>query len=674
VRALFVALALFVFAFAPRTAQAAGTASFVEPGPIALDASGAGKLTLRNTGNEPLHVITLYARSNERDPRIPGTLTASFEGGSTKADLAPGEAKTIALKWDRQGARMVQLFGHVVVESSDVAAPQRAFGVVAQPPASLGFLSHHVGTWLIVLPLLGALALLPLRMTRRIDDRVARLVALAAVGLQAAFAVWALRNFDTLATRADGNDGLQLVERARLFGSVEWYLGFDGLTLPLVLGVIGLGTVGVLARVGRDYEQYFSAYLLSLSALVGALLAVDAMLLLIFLALFAVSIAALIGRSGLRAAIHSLMMHAVAIVVLGIVVFALRRSNDPGFLGDGMRTQSFALPDLARGEWLERMHGGLTLFGKPFVLAAFSAIFVAAAIFLAAAPLHGALGSVLGEAPVGGAILFVTGGSAIGVTILLRFGVSIVPEGVRWGAPLLAALGAGSIVWAALSALGEVDLRRAAGHVGVAHGGVILLGIAAGTPQGVAGAITHAMSRAVVVAMLLLVADALHDRVGVVDRTRFGGLARAMPRFGVLATIAFVASLALPGTMPFVSALLAVGGSLPAHRVATALGALGLALLAVAQLATHRRLLFGELDNKWKNTPELEPFGGKFQDLDRRETGLLIALAVVVIGLGIAPRAFVDLSRGAVADLDARVNPERIAHSSGRTQTFAARQ
>lgn len=660
-RALLLALAVLLATLTTFTARADGTAAFVETGPVLLDDAGAGRATLRNAGATPLHVITMYARSNERDPRIPGTLTASFEGGSTKADLAPGESRPIVLKWDRQGARMTQLVGHVVVETSDAAAPQRAFGVVAQPRGALGLVTNHVGTWLILLPLFGAIALLPLRMTRRIDDKLARLVALGVVGLQGALGVWALRNFDSLATHADGNDGLQLIERSRLFGAVEWYLGFDGLTLPLVLSAIALGLVGVLSRVGRDYDDYFSAYLLALSALVGALLAVDAMLLLVFLSVFALATAALIARSGLRAAIHALIMHAVAIAALAVVVLALRRESAPGFLIDGTRAQGFALPELARGEWLDRMHGGLTLFGKPFLLAAFVLVFVAAAIFLAAAPLHGALGSVFAEAPVGAAILVVTGGSALGVTILLRFGVHVLPEGVRWGAPLVAALGAASIVWAALSALGELDLRRIAAHVAVAHAGVILLGVAAGTPQGVAGAITHAASRALVVAMLLLCADALHDRVGTVDVSRFGGLAREMPHFAALATIAFGASLAIPGTLPFVSALLAASGSLPAHRVATALAALGLALLAIAMLLTHRRLLFGELDKRWASTPELEPFGGKFQDLDARETGLLLALAVVILGFGVAPRMVVDLSRGAVTDLDARVNPERIA-------------
>ena len=652
-------LCALVILLAAPFARADGTASFVESG-IVLDSAGQGRATLRNSGDKPLHVVTIYARSNERDPRVPGTLTATFEGSSTKADLAPGETRPIVLKWDRTGARMVQLFGHVVVETSDAAAPQRAIGVTAQPPSALAFVTQHVALWLILLPLLGALALVPLRMSRRFDDRLARFVALGAVALQGAFGVWALRNFDSLAARGDGNDGLQMIERARLFGPIEWYVGFDGVSLPLVLLVIGLGVVGVIASfpLERHHEQFFGAFLCALSAATGALLSVDAMLMIAFLVVFAVAAVAL-GGAG-RGSMHMLLMHFIAIAALIVVVMALRRASDATFLVDGARGQTFAIPELARGEWLERTQSGLRLFGRPFVQTTFIVLFIAGAIFLSAAPLHGALGGYLAEAPTGAGLLVSGAGAAVGATIFLRLGVTIVPEGARWAAPALAGLGAASIVWAALAALGEVDLRRAAGHVGVAHAGVIVLAVSGGTTQGLAGAIGHTIARALVVSMLLLVAGALHDRVGVSETARFGGLAREMPRFGILATIAFLASFALPGTLPFASAMLALSGSLPAHRVATAIAAAGLAVLAIAQLLVHRRVLLGELDERWRKTPELEPFGGKFPDIEQRELGLLVALAIVVCVLGLTPRWLVELSRGTVGDLDARVNVDRV--------------
>jgi NADH-quinone oxidoreductase subunit M len=652
-----VLLALMVLLFSP-LARADGTASFVEEGPVMLDAAGQGQITLRNSGNAPLHVVTIYARSNERDPRVPGTLTASFDGGNTKADLAAGESKAIRLKWDGRGARMTQLFGHVVVETSDGAAPQRAMGVIGRPPSALGFLSNHVATWLILLPLLGALAIVPL--ARRRDDRLARYVALGAVALQGAFAVWAVRNFDALITRSDGNDGLQMVERARLFGGVEWYLGFDGLSLPLVVTLIGLAVLGVFAsfRLERGQERFFVGYLCAVSMATGALLAVDAMLLVTFVSLFA--IASLVAAGRRRGTMHMFIMQGLGAIALLVVVLVLRRHSDATFLVDGTRAQTFAIPELARGEWLERTHAGLTLFGKPFVKAAFVVIFFAGGIFLSAAPLHGGLANSFDDAPTGAAILGSCAAAAIGTTILLRLGVTVVPEGARWAAPALAAIGAAGIAWGALSAMGEGDLRRVAAHVGVAHAGVILFALAAGTPQGVAGAIGHTIARAVIVAALLLIAGVLHDRVGVTTLSRFGGLLREIPVFGVLASIVFAGAFAMPGTLPFVSAMLSITSGLPGHRVTTVIAAAGLVLLAIAVILAHRRVLLGDVDERWRSAAELEPFGGRFPDLDRREASLLLAIAVAIALLGISPRWLVELSRGAIVDLDARVNAERI--------------
>jgi NADH-quinone oxidoreductase subunit M len=672
----FLCVAALLLALLPRSVRADGTASFAESGPVVLDDSGLARVTLRNTGSAPLHVTSLYARTTERDPRIPGTLIATFEGGGTKIDLTPGSSAPITLRWDRQGARMNQLFAHVVVESSDLDQPQRAIGVVGRAASPVGFLVHHVGTWLVLLPLLAALAIAPLRFTRRVDEKIARFIALGAVGLCGALVVWAARNFDALAGRVDGNEGLQFVERARLFGSVEWYLGIDGASLTLLLTVVAMGIVGVVASfsIERRHEAYFASYLLYFACVVGAVLAVDAMLLVLFIAGSVIAALLLCGRFGApRSALRAFFFGAAAVVALVLVTLALHRGGDATLLVDGTRARSFALPELARGEWLDRTHNGLLFFGKPFVKGAFVAVFVAGAILLSAAPLHGAVAELMAEAPTGAAIVVLAAGQTLGTLVLLRFGVSVLPEGVRWASPAIAGIGAASVVWGALAAFGETDLRRVIARASVAHGGIILLGIAAATPEGMAGAIAHTTSRALIVAMALVGAGVLHDRVRVTGIDRFGGLSGAMPRFGVFASIGLLAAVAVPGSVSFVSAVLAIGGALPGHRVAAAIAALGLALLCIAQAIVHRRLLFGELDERWQRSAELEPFGGRFPDLDRRELALLLALAIVVIGLGLSPRPLLQLSRAAVTDLDARVNIDRVALVVRSRMRIAAR-
>lgn len=673
-RALFVAFALVLACLvAPRAALAGPTASIAEPGPIILDASGVGRFTVKNVGDAPLHVNTLYARTNERDPRIPGTVTATFEpappgsgGGGTKADLAPGESRTVSVKWSREGARLTQLFGHVVVESTDVAAPQRAIGVIGAAKGAGGLLRAHVGTWLVALPLLGALLIVPLRASRRVDEKIARWIALVVVGLQAALLLWAIRAFDPAVTRLDGNDGFQLVERARLFGAVEWHLGVDGTALPMLAALTAAAFAGVLAsfRLERHHELYFVSYLVLLACGTGALLALDAMLLVVFAAAAAIPAWVLSARFGgaraRTAATKAALLSAVSLASLLLLVLALRRSSDATFLVDGTRAQTFSIAELARGEWLARSHGGLMLFGMPFVKGAVVALFVAAAAPLAIAPLHGGLADVYAEAPAGASMVIGAAGSLLGAHLLLRLGVRVLPEGLRWGAPALAALGAASIVWGALAALGEDDLRRAVAHLSVAHGGLVLLGLASGTPQGLAGAIAQATARAVVIAMLLGVAGALHERLRARALDRLGGLAADMPGLAGLAAIAFLGAAAAPGTLSFVSALLAMTGSFPVHRVATAVAGAGLVLLAWAAASRYRRIFLGTIDEAWRRSDDLEPFGGKFPEARRREAWLLGGLAIVLVVFGLAPRPLLALSRGTLVDLDAKLNVERV--------------
>lgn len=664
-RALAVLGLLLCSLLLPSRALAAfgGTTSFVEQGPVHLDASGKGRFTVRNTGAEPLHVNTLYARTNERDPRIPGTLKATFEGGGTKVDLAPNESRAVLLEWDRRGAKLGQLVGHVVVESSDPAAPQRAMGVTASGPTSFGWLRDHVATWLVLLPLLGALVILPLRASRKVDEKNARWIALVTVGLTSALVLFAVRAFDGSVTRLDGNEGLQLVERARLFAGMEWYLAVDGVSLPLLCAFAVTAVAAVLAsfRIRQHHEAFFAGMLVVIACTHGALLSMDAMLLATFFAgAFAAvcTLAFRFGRPGL--AVRTAVFGAVSVGLLLTAVLALRRQADPAFLVDGVRAQTFSIPELARIDWLDRA-GNALFFGKPFVKGVFVAVFVAAAIPLAVAPFHGMLGGLFLELPAGASIVASSATSLLGAHLLTRFGLTVVPNGLRWAAPGLSLLGAVTVIFAALVTLGAKDLRRAIAGISAAHGGVVLLGLAACTPQGLSGAVAMASTRAVTIAALLVIAGALDDRVRTGSIQRFGGLRVDAPRLAALSTFAFLGAALVPGTASFAASFVTLGGSFPLHRGATALAALGLVLLAAGAALLHRRVFLGALDESWRRSPELEPFGGRFPDADRREAVLLGGLAIVIVALGLMPRLLFSISSGTIDDLDARVNPERIA-------------
>lgn len=675
-RALSVLLALALLLCAPLAAFAqtfGGVASFVESGPIRLDPSGAGRFSVKNTGAEALHVNTLYGRTNERDPRLPGTLHVAFEGGGTKADLAPGEARVVTVKWDHAGARLHQLFGHVVVESSDRSAPQRAIGVTASHG---GFVREHLATLLVLLPLLGALLILPLGSSRRFDEKNARWIALVSTGAMAALLLFAARGFDPQVTRLDGNEGLQFVERARLFGAVDWYLGIDGASLPLLGALAVAAFLGVLVsfHVERHHEAFFASYLGVVAAAAGALLAVDAMLLTLFAATaWACGFALALrfgGDRGRPVAVRLALFGGLAVAALAALVLGLHRASDPTFLLDGARGQSFALGELARTDWVARTEGGALLFGKPFLKGAIVVLFVAAAVPLAVAPLHGFLSALFAEVHAGAVVVIGAATSLLGAHLWLRFGVLVMPAGVRWAAPALAMLGAATVVWGALAALGERDLRRALAHVSVAHGGLVLLAVAACTPQAIGGVIAHAAARAIALAGLLAVAGALHERVRTSELARFGGLVADTPLLAALGAVAFLGAAIAPGTASFASTLLILSGSFPSHRGATALACVGLVLLALACVSLYRRLFLGPLDEAWRQSADLEPFGGRFPDANRRERlALALIVALIVLG-GLWPRLWLGLSRGTIDDLDARVNPEKIAALAVESTSF----
>lgn len=663
-RALF---ALLVTLFVPARTWAAdllasGTATFTTQGPVRLDAAGTATIALRNAGPGPLQVTSIYPRTTEHDPRIPGTLAASFEGGGTKAVIAPGETRSILVRWDRQGARMAQLFGHVVVESSDPHAPQIAIGVVSTG----GPLGAHVLSLLVGAPLLGILGIALLGLARGLDEKIARYVALVAAAVPCAIAVWIARGFDPLASRLDGNEGLQLVERAVLSRSLgfEWSLGVDGLSLPILLVATATFPIAVLAsfRVERGLKAYFAALLLAFACLAGALVAVDALLFVTFLGLSFLPLAVLVGRFGGtgrgRAAVRLLVAGAIATALLAVVVLALHRHADVTYLVDGTRARSFSIPELARVDWLARTHEGLALAGLPFVKGAWVLLFLGFGVLLPIVPLHRWYGDVVAEAPSGVAAIVVAVLAKLGIYGLLRLGVTIVPEGARWAAPSTAWLGAAIAIWAALAAIGERDLRRQVAQVSVVFVGLALVAIASLTAQGLTGAMAIASLSSPGLALLLLSATALEQRSHERSSDRFGGLAGDVPRLAIVAFVGAAAACAMPGTAGFVGAFLASFGAFPTQRLPVVVAMIAPVLAAVAVIGAHRRVYLGRYERSWRSSAYLEPFGGRFPDLDRRETVKLFALAIAVVWLGLAPSGIVGLTQGTIGALHVQVDPD----------------
>jgi NADH-quinone oxidoreductase subunit M len=638
-------------------------------GPIELhpDAKGegySGDLVIVNDGKEPLVVSRIVVWGDAADPRVPPKLTSRLAEGSLPITLAPNASRTAIVQWlPERGGRQRQLFGHVVVTSSDEASGEVAMGVRAQAPGLLGPLEEHVLSLLVGVPVAGALLTFLLRLLGRRDERTPHVVGVVALAVQTLLAAYVYRGFVPEISRIDGNDGLQFIEHVVWIRSLpaELYLGVDGIaaTTLFVTSVVAFLSVLPERAIPRGAAGYHAALLVLDAAVMGAITAMDGLLFLLFSTLTVISAALLVGAWGGKARRSAAMRIAVpgmlALALLGVALVAVARHADPTFLVDGTKvTSTFNLPELSRVALGAK---DATLLGGPLVKVAFVLVMVASLFFLGAFPAHSWVGEMLSEAPSATGILVVISLPAIGLCAFLRIGCSVLPEGMRWAAGVVVALGAVTAAYGALTALGQTDLRRIAAAATTSQSGFVLLGAGSLTPQGLSGAMVLGGTRALAAAGFLLLASAIHERVRTSDASRLGGVASHMPAWATALAAAGLAQAGVIGLGGAWGPVLALLGVLSSYAPLAVVAAIALVVIAAAHLSAVSRVAFGPLDASWEKSDLLEPFGGRFPDLTGREWTSVAPLVLLVVLLGLWPAPVVSVTTGTVRDLANAVSP-----------------
>jgi NADH-quinone oxidoreductase subunit M len=515
--------------------------------------SYAGDLVIVNDGKEPLIVSRVVVRGDAADPRVPSKLVARLSEGSLPVTIAPGASRTATVQWTpERGTRLRQVYGHVVVTTSDENSGEVAMGVRVQVGGLLGPLEAHVLSLLVGVPLFGALLTFVLRLFGRRDDRTPHFLGVCALVVQAVLAGYVYRGFVPDVSRVDGNDGLQFIEHVVWIRtlSAELYLGVDGIAAMtlFVTSVVALLAMLPERTVPRGAAGYHTALLILDAAVMGALSAMDGVLFLLFSSVTVVASALLVGGWGgssrRPAAMRIAVSGMLALSLLGVALVAVARHADPTFLVDGTKvTTTFSFPELSRVALGQK---GATLLGGSLVKVCFALVLAGSLFLLAAFPAHGWLGDVLVEAPPATGILVATALPALGLCAFLRIGCSVLPEGMRWASGVVVALGAVTASYGALSALGQNDLRRMAAAATTSQTGFILLGAGSLTPQGLSGAMVLGATRAIACGGFLLLASAIHERARTSDSSRLGGVASQMPGW---ATALAAAGLAQAGVL-----------------------------------------------------------------------------------------------------------------------------
>lgn len=674
-----VIVASLLAAIAPARAEDARRAGTVRleaspggRGPLVLLSTNegfAGELGIVNDGKEPLVVSRIAVRGDSESPRVPPKLAARLVEGTLPVTIAPGGWKKAVVTWvPERTVRQRQLFAHVVVTTSDEQTGEVAMGVRAQKPGALGFLEGSVLSLLLAMPLLGAIASFLLRAAGRRDGRAEYAASVIALAAQIVLAVYVYRGFAPDVSRLDGNDGLQYVEHAVWIRSLaaELFLGVDGITAACVVLVNVVALLAILREGPRRVPGFYPAFLVVEASMMGALVAMDGLLFVMFTSLAVIASSILVaGAGGLerqRAATRLAAVGGVAVILLLLATVAIARNADATFLVDGSRTTTtFNLAELSRVALGAK---GATVLGGSLVKIGFALVLVASMVLLGAFPLHGALGGAIAAADTSAGVIVSTALPAIGACALLRIGCSVLPEGMRSASGVVVALGAVSAAYGALACFAEGDLRRMAAFATTSQAGFVLLGAGSLTAQGFAGAIVVVAMRALACGAFLMLAGAADDRARTRDTNRLAGIGSEMPGFAVVLAIAALAQAGVLGLGTAWGPLLGLFGAMPSYAPLALVAAFGLVVGSAAHLRAIGRVAFGVLDIAWKRDPVLAPHGGRFVDLTSREWIGIAPLATLVVILGLWPSPVVGVTSGTVRDLTYAVSPpgpERIA-------------
>ncbi|MEM7594215.1 MAG: NAD(P)H-quinone oxidoreductase subunit 4 [Cyanobacteria bacterium P01_A01_bin.83] len=473
-------------------------------------------------------------------------------------------------------------------------------------------------TAIIVLPLIAAAAI-PLIPDK--DGKTIRMYALL-VGLinltLMVYGFWS--HYDLNQTQ------IQLVETYSWIPQLglNWSVGVDGLSMPLILLSGLITTLAILAswRVDHKPKLYYFLVLVLYSAQIGVFTAQDLLLFFLMWEIELVPVYLLIsiwgGKKRLYAATKFILYTALASIFILIAGLAL------AFYGDNI---TFNLTEL-----------GLKEYPLSLELLAYAGFLIAFGVKLPIFPLHTWLPDAHSQAssPISmilAGVLLKMGGYA-----LIRFNLEILPDAHIKFAPLLVILGVINIVYGAFTAFGQTNLKRRLASSSISHMGFVLIGIASFTDLGLNGAILQMISHGLIAAALFFLTGATYERTHTLMMDEMGGMAAKMPKTFALFTTGAMASLALPGMSGFVGELTVFLGIATSDvygqtfkTVIVFLTAVGLILTPIYLLSMLRQVFYGE------SNPNLQ-LNNFSIDAQPREIFIATCLLLPIIGIGLYPK------------------------------------
>ena len=438
---------------------------------------------------------------------------------------------------------------------------------------------------LIFLPLVAAIVILLLPTTIRQSYKY---IALGFTAIQFVLLGWLYTQFDNTATGINQASGFQFIEQLswiRLdLGSlgqleIDYFLGVDGVSLPLLVlsTIVMLMAIGASWNITKSLKGYFALLMLLNAAVFGIFCALDFFLFYIFYEVMLLPLYFLIGIWGganreyaaIKFFLYTLFGSVFMLLIIVGLYFSVTNPDTGAHTFNMLHMMNPS--NYLDGSFFAYVNNYYEVLGIPARMLGFIVLFIAFAIKVPIVPLHTWLPDAHVEAPTPVSIILAGVLLKIGGYGIIRVCYSIFPDAAVDANWWLGLIGVVSIIYGALNALAQKDLKRMIAYSSVSHMGFVLLGVASLTAEGISGALFQMLSHGFLSAALFFLVGVLYDRVHDRYIYNFRGLASHMPAYTGFVAVAFFASLGLPGFSAFIGEAFVIIGSFNAQTIGTGL-------------------------------------------------------------------------------------------------------
>ena len=451
-----------------------------------------------------------------------------------------------------------------------------------------------------------------------VDKESARAYGITVAAIEFFLSLWLWFSFDS------ANAGMQFVEMIPLipdFG-VSYYLGVDGISLFIIVMAALMTLIGMMSMsITKNIKNMIITLLFLEMTMIGVFVALDAIIFYLFWELSLVPMLYIIGAWGGPLRIYA------------SVKFFLYTFTGSLIMLVGMLFMAYVYHGLT-GVWSFAITDWYALvLPVDYQLWLFAAFFFGFAIKVPMFPFHTWLPYAHGQAPTIGSVILAAVLLKMGTYGFVRFSLPMFPDASVMMITPIAILAIIMIIYTAMVAYAQKDIKQVIAYSSVSHMGIIMLGIFAMNAEGISGSVFQMLSHGIVSGALFMLVGVIYDRRHTKLMSEFGGLASVMPKYAVIFGIMLMASVGLPLTIGFVGEFLVLLGFYQVSPIMTILAGTSIIIGAIYMLAVYKKTFFGPVTNEANKT---------LKDLDSKETWSLVPLVLIVIWLGVYPKPVLE--------------------------------